>query len=326
MAKLGDMILPSDQPITGTLFSMLKLNPAAAYASSAVFARSVSPYAKRLASASNLLGYISYENTWLSTANANSQAQPLASNYAKAKCMLRLNPRIDKSPWPHGQRYVNVIIIISYQDGVGGTGGGGPTQPAIGYNTYTLGGGGAFGSVAFAPDIAYIFTWDRNTTKTISLTSGASVPNGNVQFFGFPSGNTVTLPFTLTSRNLLSGLNGTLTQNDNDPYTASFIQLDVGEPSFSFTGSGSTFHNTPTTRPEANNFGNFWEPRPLPGLSGTQIFPPIVPPFGSPSNLSNFFTYSQFDSGNPIGLVQTCSWLVGSWGWSTEINDSGTTA
>jgi hypothetical protein len=323
MAAIGDKILPTDQSMEDSMFAMLNLNPgppSVGAVPSANFSRpSASPYTNRLASASNILGYISYLNTWLSTANANSQATP-PTNFAKEDYLLRMNPRIDKYPWPHGQRWVYVMFIISYQDGIGGTGGTGPTQPAIGYNTITLGSGGAFGSVAFAPDVFFIVQWNRNTTLNVTLTSGPTTPNANVQGQGYPSGNTATMSFTLTSRNLLSGLDGTLTQADDDPYTPSFMQLDVINPAFSFTGSGSTVWNTPQSRLRANNYGNFWQPRALPGLSGTQIFPSIVNPFGG---VGNFFTRSTFS--HPLGLVQSCSWLVGSWGWSPEINDSSLT-
>ncbi len=326
MAAIGDKILPTDQSMEDSMFAMLNLNPgppSVGAVPSANFSRpSASPYTDRLASASNILGYISYLNTWLSTANANSQATP-PTNFAKEDYLLRMNPRIDKYPWPHGQRFVNVVFILSYNSGVGSTGGGGPTTPAIGYNTLTLGSGGSFGSVGFAPDRAYIVPWDRNTTLSVSLSSSGTAGNPNVQFFGYPAGDTGSATFTLTSRNLLSGLDGTLTQADNDPYTPSFIQLDVTNPGFSFTGSQSTTWNSPQARLQANNYGNFWQPRALPGLSGSQIFPPLINPFGSPSNLGNFFTRSTFSQ--PIGLVQTMSWLVGSWGWSPEINDSSLT-
>lgn len=207
------------------------------------------------------------------------------------------------------KKSITVLALLNYSEAVGSDGGTAQTQSFINYmgggypgglpgDGYYLAGAENHGSVAYAPAMQIMKKWKvSSNTFSMTLQSGQTPANSNVQFFGYPAGASASV-------NAKFSLN---------PITR-VVSCLFDTPRF--TTSGSNF----TPDPIVPNFGN---PLMLAASSWQPSNIVAVPPYKTGSAVFGFQTYTvqlgwtvtQFiPDTNPIGVVQTFVFTIATFG------------
>lgn len=267
--KLGDPETPASQPIdVGGLARLYKAVPVGVSNELSTFG-GPSPLTGHVIKRQTAGAVMAIEGGFgVSTATAESY-------WGKPGTCLRKKIRIDKCPWPDGQDDIRLRCTFEYTQGVGGLG------------TTTSSG----------PIVSHFF-WHRNTTFNFSM-SGSAPSNAIQESFGF-GGGSGSASFKLEAHGV--GAGQPLVQNDLNPYTNTFVTLDVTDPNFS---QGADYWYSSQTRHHM---------LPCPQWSIHHI--------NFPGDAYGFFTAASFAHG-AIGLVVSMSWEVEAVGWDTGQDDDG---
>jgi hypothetical protein len=265
--KIGDTITPASQTVdAGVLARLFKALPNAPVSKLEPYGSN--PLVGKMFTNARAANAMGIEGGFgVSTANAESY-------FGKKGTMLRKRIRIDKCPWPDGQDDIRVRCTFSYGQSVGGV-----------------------AASSAAPDVIVSFRWLRNTTLNFSMTSGTTPANVFQEFFGFGPGS-AGASFKLEAHGV--GVGQPLVQDDGNPYTNTFITLDVTDPTFT---NGATYWYTAEFRHHM---------LPCPQWSIHHI--------NFPGDAYGFFEAANFSHG-AIGLVMASSWEVEATGWDTGFDD-----
>lgn len=265
--RLGDVEKPFTQPIdVGGLARLYKAPPVGISNQLATFG-GPSPMTGKVIKRQNAGTVLGIEGGFgVSTASAESF-------WGKPGTVLRKKIRIDKCPWPDGQEKIRIRCTFNYAQSVGGVG----------------------ASTASGPVITH-FEWNRNTTFNFSLFAACG-SNEAQEFFGF-GGGSCAVDCKLEAHGV--GAGQPLVQDDENPYTETFVTLDVTNANFS---QGADYWYTSMSRHHM---------LPCPQWSIHHI--------NFPGDAYGFFEAASFAHG-PIGLVISCDWQVEAVGWTTGLDD-----
>ncbi len=266
--KLGDVEKPFTQPIdVGGLARLYQAQSVGTSNKLTTFG-GPSPMTGKVIKRQNAASVLGIEGGFgVSTASAESF-------WGKAGTVLRKKIRIDKCPWPDGQDDIRLRCTIQYSQSTGGL-------PAT----------------SVAPDVTTKLTWNRNTTKGFTLNSGTAPSNFFQEEFGFGPGS-CSVECRLEAHGVGAGM--PLVQDDDNPYTDTFVTLDVMNASFS---NGADFWYTAMARHHM--------------LACPQW---SVHHINFPGDGNGYFEVASFAHG-PIGLVQSVNWIVEAIGWDTGLDD-----
>lgn len=266
--KLGDTLRPDAQPIDiGTLARLFKSLPQADPSFLSTFG-GPSPMTGKVISVANAANVLGIEGGFgVSTANAEQY-------WGIRGRVLRKQVRIDKCPWPDGQEDIRIRCTLNYSQGTGGV-----------------------AASSTAPPTVVILKWNRNTTFNFTLFSGTTPDNAIQEGFGFGPGS-CTVDCSISARGV--GVGQPLVQNDGNPYTDTFVTLDV---------TNGVFSNTATQWFSAQSRHH---ELPCPQWSTHHV--------NFPGDATGFFTAASFAHG-PIGLVMSVDWTVEAVGWDTGFDD-----
>lgn len=269
--KIGDIIRPAAQVIdAGVLAQLFKASPGAYPGSDPSFltAYGSSPLVGKMFTNAHAINAVGIEGGFgVSTANAEQY-------FGKVGTMLRKQVRIDKCPWPDGQQDIQIRVTLQYSQGVGA-------------------------DRSAAPDKVVELKWDRNTSYHFSLTSGTAPATPFQLSLGYTDGS-VGVDFLLQAFGV--GAGQPLVQADGNPYTDTFVTLDVTNANFS---NGADYWYSSQSRHHM---------LPCPQWSNAQI--------DFPGDAYGYFTAAIFHSA--LGLVETCSWQIEAIGWDTGYDDDMT--
>ena len=264
--KLGDPELPAAQPIDVGGVARLYNAPSVGTSNVLTTFGGPSPMVGKVIKQQNANSVLGIEGGFgVNTAEAESF-------WGRPGNVLRKVIRIDKCPWPDGQKDIRIRCTFKYAQSVGGI----PTTTS---------------GMSIAS-----FMWNRNTTFNFSMS--ASAPSNSFQeFYGF-GGGTGGCSFELNARGVGAGM--PLVQDDENPYTETFVTLDVTNPTWSY---GDLFWYTAMTR-------NHKVPCPQWSIHHINL----------PGDADGFFEAASFANG-PIGLIMSTSWGVEATGWDTGFDD-----
>jgi hypothetical protein len=140
--------------------------------------------------------------------------------YGKKSTLLRRALRIDKKPWPNGQRDIRVRVTVKHGQTIGNNG-------------------------TTAIDKVYIKEWNRNVPFDYTFESNEAPTNAFLTSNGFgPCKATVTIK--LEPRGVGPGL--PLVWNDENPMSETYTTCFWSNPSFTHGGSISMLGGPPYTR------------------------------------------------------------------------------
>ena len=266
--NLGDPIRPTAQSVNaGILARLFKALPESDPSNLSTFG-GPSPMVGKLIRASTANNVLGIEGGFgVSTANAEQ-------TFGAIGTMLRKQVRIDKCPWPDGQQDIRIRATLNYSQGTGG-----------------------IAATSVAAPVVVNLKWNRNTTFDFDMTSNVTPDNSFQDAFGFGPGS-VTVHMHLEAHGV--GVGQPLVQDDGNPYTDTFVTLDVTNPVFT---TPATFWFSADARHHM---------LPCPQWSIHHI--------NFPGDSNGFFTAASFAHG-PIGLVMTCGWIVEAVGWDTGFDD-----